>query len=53
MRNGKINAKEYKIVADCVLAMWMDNRLRDSEYYSFINKLNEYAKECGIKEKQE
>ena len=52
MTNRKITAEEYKIVSDCMLAMWMDNRLRDSEYYSFMNRLNEYAEYCGIKERE-
>ena len=52
MTNGIITAKEYKIVADCALAMWMDKRLSDSEYYGFMNRLNDYAQQCGIKEKE-
>lgn len=53
MIDRKINASEYKTVCDCVLAMWMDKRLRDAEYYAFMNRLNEYAKDCGIKERGE
>ena len=52
MTDRKINAKEYKTVSDCMLAMWMDNRLKDAEYYSFMDKLNKYARDCGIKEQQ-
>ena len=50
MLNRQINSEEYKIVADCLLAMWMDNRLKDSEYYSFMDVFNVYAKDCGIRE---
>lgn len=48
MKDGKINVKEYKIVSNCILAMWMDEYLKDGEYYRIIDKLNDYAKKCGI-----
>ena len=48
MKDGKIDAKEYKIVSDCILAMWMDYYLKDREYNMIIDKLNDYAKDCGI-----
>ena len=51
MKDGKINAKEYKIVSDCILTMWMDEYLKDEEYYKIIDKLNDYAKKCGISDK--
>lgn len=52
MIDGKINIREYKIVAACALVMWIDKRLSDSEYYGFMNRLNDYAQQCGIKEKE-
>ena len=51
MKDGKINANEYKIVSNCILAMWMDEYLKDGEYYKIIDKLNDYAKKCGISDK--
>ena len=53
MTDGKINASEYKIVSNCLLAMWMDEYIKDREYYKIMNKLNEYAKKCGIVDKVE
>lgn len=53
MKDRKINAKEYKIVSNCILAMWMDEYLKDAEYYRIIDKLNDYAKKCGISDKTE
>jgi hypothetical protein len=51
MKDGKINTKEYIIVSNCVLAMWIDKYLKDGEYYIIIDKLNDYAKKCGISDK--
>lgn len=51
MKDGKINVKEYKIISNCILAMWMDGYLKDGEYYRIIDKFNDYAKKCGISDK--
>ena len=48
MHRGLINRAKYITVSACMLQMWMDKRLRDSEYYSFMNRLNDYARESAI-----
>lgn len=48
MQRGLINKAEYITVSAVVLQMWMDKRLRDSEYYSFMNRLNDYARESAV-----
>ena len=50
MNKGKINAKEYKTISDCILAMWMDNRFTDTEYSKLMDKINDYAESCGVKD---
>ncbi len=53
MTNGKINAGEYSIVSNCLLAMWMDGHLKDREYNQIMDRLNEYARKCRISDKAE
>lgn len=52
MENSKINRQEYKVVADCVLSMWLLNRLTDDEFFKFMAKLNDYAKTCGLRDEE-
>lgn len=53
MVDRKININEYMIVSNCLLAMWMDEYIKDQEYNQIMDKLNKYAKECGILDKTE
>lgn len=53
MIDRKINAGEYSIVSNCLLAMWMDGHLKDREYNQIMDRLNEYARKCRISDKTE
>ena len=53
MKDRRINAAEYVVVSNCLLAMWLDGHLKDREYNYIMDRLNEYARKCGISDKVE
>lgn len=51
MKGGQIDAIEYTIVSNCLLGMWLDGYLKDREYNQIMDRVNEYARKCGIRDK--
>lgn len=43
---------EYKEYTTALLKMWMDNLIKDSEYYRIIDRINDRAHESGIHERE-
>lgn len=46
-----MNVKQYKECADAVLMLWVFEVITDAEYHVIMNKLNNYAHKCGIRDR--